>query len=126
MANQLGRYVRTLPPLTPRHATMTIHFAPMQGYVDGAYRRLHYAIYGGVDCYYTPFMRIEKREPRRQDFQRLKDSKGDGTSLVPQIIFGSEDEFLALTNAVRSWGFNRIDLNLGCPYPMHSWITYET
>ncbi len=99
---------------------MTIHFAPMQGYVDGAYRRLHAEIYGGVNCHYTPFIRMEKGEPRRQDLQRLKHSMGDGTSLVPQIIFGSEDEFLALTNAVKSLGFNRIDLNLGCSYPMQT------
>ncbi len=99
---------------------MTIHFAPMQGYVDGAYRRFHAEIYGGVDCYYTPFIRMEKGEPRRQDIQRLKDSIGDGTPLVPQIIFGNLAEFVSLSNAVKDLGFKRIDLNLGCPYPMQT------
>lgn len=97
-----------------------IHFAPLQGYVDNAYRRLHSQIYGGVDCYYTPFIRIEKGEPRRQDIARLKASVGDGTPLVPQIIFASPEEFRILTEAVKALGFNRIDLNLGCPYPMQT------
>ena len=28
-----------------------IHFAPLQGYTDCAYRNVHDAIFGGVDAY---------------------------------------------------------------------------
>ena len=36
-----------------------IAFAPLQGYTDSAYRRAHHECVGGVDEYYTPFVRIE-------------------------------------------------------------------
>lgn len=74
----------------------------MQGYADGAYRRIHARLYGGVDCYYTPFIRVEKGEPRKQDIERLKAAKNDCTNLVPQIIFGNIDEFLTLTEAIKN------------------------
>ena len=36
-----------------------IHFAPLQGYTDSVYREAHTRVFGGVDTYYTPFVRIE-------------------------------------------------------------------
>ena len=36
-----------------------IHFAPLQGYTDDIYRRLHHQLIGGVNTYYTPFLRME-------------------------------------------------------------------
>ncbi len=63
---------------------MNLQFAPMQGYADGAYRKIHAKLYGGVDCYYTPFIRVEKGAPRRQDqdIERLKAAIGDGVNLT--------------------------------------------
>lgn len=97
-----------------------LQFAPMQGYADGPYRRIHAKLYGGIKCYYTPFIRLEKGAPRRQDVERIKASIGDGTNLVPQIIFSDFDEFRILTEAIKAIGHQRIDLNLGCPYPMQT------
>ncbi|MCD8386942.1 MAG: tRNA-dihydrouridine synthase family protein [Bacteroidales bacterium] len=97
-----------------------LHFAPMQGYADHLYRRFHAEIYGGADWYYTPFIRIEKGAPRHQDMARLDTAQLDGTPTVPQIIFKSVDEFDHLTRALRDRGWKRIDLNLGCPYPMQT------
>ena len=37
-----------------------IHFAPLQGYTDAVYREVHHRIFGGVENYYTPFVRVEK------------------------------------------------------------------
>ena len=37
-----------------------IHFAPLQGYTDSVYREAHAQIFGGVETYYTPFVRLEK------------------------------------------------------------------
>ena len=41
--------------------TLPIHFAPLQGYTDVIYRNAHAACFGGIDTYYTPFVRLEKR-----------------------------------------------------------------
>lgn len=99
---------------------MEIHFAPLQGHTDYYYRKFYSDIYDGIDCFYTPFIRLEKEEPRKQDIDRLRKSADDGINIVPQIIFGSTKEFNTLTTAIKDLGFNRIDLNLGCPYPMQT------
>lgn len=36
-----------------------IHFAPLQGYTDDVYRRIHHELMGGIHTYYTPFLRME-------------------------------------------------------------------
>ena len=42
---------------------LPIHFAPLQGYTEAFYRNAHAACFGGIDSYYTPFVRLEKRCP---------------------------------------------------------------
>lgn len=37
-----------------------IHLAPLQGYTDLVYREAHARVFGGVDTYYTPFVRLER------------------------------------------------------------------
>lgn len=39
---------------------LSIHFAPLQGYTEAFYRNAHAACFGGIDSYYTPFVRLEK------------------------------------------------------------------
>ena len=38
---------------------LPIHFAPLQGYTDAVYRLAHARIFGGIDTYYSPFVRVE-------------------------------------------------------------------
>lgn len=99
---------------------MTIHFAPLQGYTDDVYLSCHRDVYGGGYTCYTPFIRLEKGEPRHQDIRRFERVMAHGLDIVPQIIFKSVEEFVALVNGVKDKGAKRIDLNLGCPYPMQT------
>ena len=39
--------------------TLPIHFAPLQGYTEAAYRNAHAAVFGGIDVYHTPFVRVD-------------------------------------------------------------------
>jgi tRNA-dihydrouridine synthase len=41
---------------------LPIHFAPLQGYTDAVYRRAHARIFGGIETYYSPFVRMEHGE----------------------------------------------------------------
>lgn len=103
---------------------MNIFAAPMQGYTDNAFIEAHHAIYGGVDAYGMPFTRIEKGDVRRQDAARLhrafEIASSAGVGIVPQVIFNSLEEFDTLVKAVKDAGFRRVDLNLGCPFPMQT------
>ena len=49
--------------------TIPVHFAPLQGYTEAAYRKAHARFFGGVETYYTPFVRVEHGEIRRKDLR---------------------------------------------------------
>lgn len=85
----------------------------MQGQTDAVYRKAHARLAGGVDCYYTPFIRLEKGEARPRD---LRDIASDA-QVVPQVIAHDADELNRLTDLVCAYGFSRIDINMGCPHP---------
>ena len=105
---------------------MKILFAPLQGYTTGIYRKAHAEIFGGVDAYYAPFLRIENGKPREKDLRDLEVSnpqlsypeKPTCAITVPQIIANSADEFKVLTEVLLQKGFTQIDFNMGCPFPM--------
>ena len=50
-------------------STLPIHFAPLQGYTEAIYRQAHARIFGGVESYYTPFVRVEHGEIRKKDMR---------------------------------------------------------
>ena len=50
---------------------LSIHFAPLQGYTEAFYRNAHAACFGGIDSYYTPFVRLEKDGFRNKDVREI-------------------------------------------------------
>lgn len=96
---------------------MKILFAPLQGYTTGIYRRAHAEIFGGVDAYYAPFLRIENGKPREKDLRDFNSFNGNARE-IPQIIANSVDEFKILADALIAKGYTEIDFNMGCPFPM--------
>ena len=95
-----------------------VAFAPLQGYTDCVYRRAHHDSAGGIDEYYTPFVRLEGGTMRRKDARDINPDRNAGVPTVPQIIAKNRDEFARLCDEVESEGWRRIDLNMGCPFPM--------
>ena len=99
---------------------MEIHFAPLQGYTDFEYRRIHARHCGGVQTYYSPFIRWEKGGIREKDIRDILPENNEGLHLVPQIICADTDEFNRLTDAIQELGYGEMDLNMGCPAPMQT------
>lgn len=94
-----------------------IYAAPLQGYTEAAWRSYHARIFGGIDEYFTPFLRVEKGEVRHRDLRDLLSPLNADTNPTPQIITGSMDEFRLLADTLSEQGFDRIDINMGCPFP---------
>ena len=99
---------------------MPIHFAPLQGYTDDVYRRIHHERIGGIETYYTPFLRMEGGGVRTKDMRDIRPAFNEGVPVVPQIIMKSMKEFDYLVGIVEEKGYKRIDLNMGCPFPMQA------
>ena len=97
-----------------------IEFAPLQGYTDAIYRTMHNKVFGGINSYYSPFIRLEKGEVRQKDIKDILPENNENINLVPQIIVNSNEEFLKLTELVCNLGYKRIDINMGCPFPLQT------
>ena len=97
-----------------------IHFAPLQGYTDDVYRRIHHELMGGIHTYYTPFLRMEGGGVRSKDMRDIRPEFNEGVPVVPQIIVKSMKEFEFLTKIVEEKGYGRVDINMGCPFPLQA------
>ena len=99
---------------------LEIHFAPLQGYTEDCYRRIHHALCGGVDYYYTPFLRLEHGKLRSKDLRDVKPENNVGVPVVPQLIVRDVKELDALLQVIRLMGYQRVDINMGCPFPLQT------
>lgn len=97
-----------------------LHFAPLQGYTDDAYRRIHHQEVGGAATYHTPFVRWEHGGIRSKDIRDVSPDFNKGVPLVVQLIASSVDEFRSLLETLSPMGHRRFDLNMGCPFPLQA------
>ena len=100
--------------------SIPIHFAPLQGYTDDVYRRIHHELMGGIQTYYTPFLRMEGGGVRSKDMRDIRPEFNEGMPVVPQIIVKSMKEFDFLSAIVEEKGYTRVDINMGCPFPLQA------
>ena len=94
-----------------------IYAAPLQGYTTAVWRHVHATECGGVDAYFSPFVRVENGEARSRDLRDVTSPLNAGLTVAAQAIFGSVDEWITVCTALREAGARSIDLNLGCPFP---------
>ena len=98
---------------------MKIYFAPIQGHTDAAYRHFHAEIFPGKDIVYTtPFIRLERGEIRKKDLKDAFNTLNDNIEVVPQVIFRNGEELETLVKLLKQEGAKRIDINMGCPFPL--------
>lgn len=97
---------------------LPIHFAPLQGYTDAVYRRAHARIFGGIETYYSPFVRMEHGEIRRKDARDIGPENNPGLHLIPQLIAPDTDKLEHIMSLFIEKGYREADINLGCPFPM--------
>ena len=95
---------------------MKIYSAPLQGYTEAVWRNLHSSVFGGVDTYYTPFLRYERNEIRSKDIRDVEQKNNTVSSLVPQIIASTPEEMQPLLQLIRTEGYDRVDINMGCSF----------
>lgn len=98
--------------------TLPIHFAPLQGYTEVFYRNAHAACFGGVDTYYTPFVRLEKGSFRRRDVRGIEPENNFVPHLIPQLIAPNFEKAETILKLFIEKGYEEVDINLGCPFPM--------
>ncbi len=97
---------------------VSIHMAPMQGLTDHFFREVYFNHFPGVDFTYSPFMILEKGGLRSRDARELEAGAKEGDRFTPQIAAAGAGEAERLTRLLVEQGVRRVNLNLGCPFPM--------
>jgi tRNA-dihydrouridine synthase B len=98
---------------------MILSLAPMQGYTDAVFRRAHNLFIGGVDKYYAPYFKVEDEGHINPKYLRdILPEKNQGVILVPQILTNKAKDFNSAIPVIAKMGYNELNWNLGCPYPM--------
>lgn len=95
-----------------------IYAAPLQGYTECAWRNAHLQTFGGIDTYYTPFIRLEKNTLRNKDKREIQPERNPAGKVIPQIIAATPTELAVLAEYLGSLGYQNIDFNMGCPFPL--------
>ena len=92
---------------------MLYYAAPMEGITTYIYRRAHARFYGGIDKYFTPFIAGKKMTTR--EVRDILPENNAGVALVPQILTNKAGDFLEIANRLAAYGYDTVNLNLGCP-----------
>lgn len=93
--------------------------SPLQGFTDFRFRNAHHHYFGGVDTYYAPYIRLNGKLEIKKSYQKDLDPKNNEVDvLIPQVMTNSPEEFLFVIDYVKSLGYDELNWNLGCPYPM--------
>ncbi|MBD5302531.1 MAG: tRNA-dihydrouridine synthase family protein [Bacteroides sp.] len=97
-----------------------ILIAPVQGHTDAAWRHFHEEVYGGNNKYFTPFIRCDHGSLRKQDLRDYTSELNSGLDLEPQVIFRDMGELEVLLGELSKAGAERVNLNMGCPFPLQT------
>ncbi len=102
-----------------KESSFKIYFAPLQESTDYIYRSAHAKFFGGVDKYFAPYIvRQNDGTVKTSHLRDIKSENNQGYLLIPQILAGNSTDFIFLTKILHDNGYNEINWNLGCPYPM--------
>ena len=92
---------------------MRYDLAPMEGITTYIYRSTFKKYYEGINRYYTPFLASMHLSVREKN--EVLPEHNEGMILIPQILSNRADEFLEITKALKDYGYDTVNLNLGCP-----------
>lgn len=95
---------------------MRLYLAPLEGITGWIYRRALHQCFGGFDKYFVPFIRPnQKGHFSAREKKDILPEHNEGMYTVPQILTNSAEDFLRTAEKLSGYGYEEINLNLGCP-----------
>ena len=92
---------------------MKLYLAPLEGITTYTYRKAYEQHFGGVDRYFTPF--IVNKKLGNREIQGLLPENNPNMNVIPQIMTNRAEDFLQVTKEIAAYGYDTVNLNLGCP-----------
>ena len=95
---------------------MILSLAPLEGITSYVYRNTHAEYFGGCDKYYTPFISpSDSSKIGRKGFKDMLPENNTVVKPVVQTLTNNPDSFLKFTEKLIDYGYDEVNLNLGCP-----------
>ncbi len=97
----------------------TLLSSPLQGFTGYRFRNAVDRYFGGIDTWYAPYIRLPGKLEVKNSYKRdLLPENNHVGHLVPQVMTNNADEFLFVARYFQELGYQELNWNLGCPYPM--------
>ncbi len=93
--------------------------APLKGFTDHLFRKAFSDHFGGFDLAVAPFIASKRDVKIKRKFVRdVLPENNERLPVIPQILGKSADDFAFLADYLFDLGYETVNWNLGCPYPM--------
>ena len=98
---------------------LTLLSSPLQGFTDFRFRNAFDKYFGGIDTFYSPYIRLNGKLVIKPAYERdILPKNNTVQEVIPQVMTNNPDEFLFVAKYVQQFGYKELNWNLGCPYPM--------
>lgn len=96
---------------------MEFYFAPLEGISGYIYRNAYHRYFGQMDKYFIPFiMPNQFGHFSSKEKNDILPEHNEGMNAVPQILTNSSEDFIRTAKKLQKrFGYQEINLNLGCP-----------
>ena len=96
-----------------------LHLAPLHGVTNRVFRIAFFRHFPGFDAAVAPFIpSVNAASVSDTHFRDLLPPANAGIPLIPQILGNDADFFVATVKTLKDYGYDEVNWNLGCPYPM--------
>lgn len=92
---------------------MKFYMAPMEGLTGYVFRSAYQRHFHNIDRYFTPFINNAKMNHR--EVADILPEHNAGMEVIPQILTNRVEDFVAVSKALAEYGYEEVNLNLGCP-----------
>ncbi|MCL3780209.1 tRNA-dihydrouridine synthase family protein [Prolixibacteraceae bacterium JC049] len=96
-----------------------IYQAPLQGLTDFTFRNVHHKYFNHIDEYFTPYLVFENDGSiKKSRLNEVVPENNTINNLTPQVLVKDAAETVRMLQLLTDYGYNSVNFNLGCPYPM--------
>ena len=98
---------------------MKLYLAPIRGITDSIFRNTFVKYFCGFDTAICPFITTVKGDKiKKNHIKDILPENNIGLPLIPQILSNDQNLFVKMAIEFFDLGYDTINWNLGCPYPM--------
>ncbi len=95
---------------------MKFYLVPLEGVTGYIFRNALDAYFPGTDRYFTPFIVPDQKHAlRKKELRDILPENNQVKELVPQILTSDPVRFVETAKALAEYGYEEVNLNLGCP-----------